>query len=160
MRWGSQSRGVAQSGSASALGAEGQGFESLHPDFAGLFVVGAREPLAPERVLGWGAALCGRRRRAVTYGVWRSLVARVVRDDEAGGSSPSTPTQVTCSPRGSSGRRHPTFNRRALSSSLRRGTRTSMFAHAPLAQLATAPDSYSGDSGFKSRGEHEARREP
>ena len=29
-----------------------------------------------------------------TTGVWRSLVARVVRDDEAAGSNPVTPTNV------------------------------------------------------------------
>ena len=35
--------------------------------------------------------------RALTVGAWRSLVARIVRDDEVGGSNPLAPTRLTSS---------------------------------------------------------------
>jgi hypothetical protein len=43
-----QRRGVAQSGSASALGAEGRGFESLRPDhsFSTTYWITSRSPMA------------------------------------------------------------------------------------------------------------------
>ena len=36
-------------------------------------------------------------KRAPSVGAWRSLVARIVRDDEVGGSNPLAPTKLTCS---------------------------------------------------------------
>ena len=33
--------------------------------------------------------------RALSVGAWRSLVARIVRDDEVGGSNPLAPTRLT-----------------------------------------------------------------
>ena len=60
------------------------------PPEATLLTLTARERLSPP------ARRRSRRRRALDssqdLGVWRSLVARVVRDDEAAGSNPVTPT--------------------------------------------------------------------
>src|SRR4029079_2099337 len=57
--------------------------------------------------VGFDAARCrfgpralssaGPARRAPSVGAWRSLVARIVRDDEVGGSNPRAPTRSTSS---------------------------------------------------------------
>ena len=56
------------------------------------------------------------KRRGLTVGAWRSLVARIVRDDEVGGSNPLAPTKLTdlafqliwaAAPRRSRGRSRP-----------------------------------------------------
>ena len=58
-------------------------------------LVRAGSPSMPGgRPNGWSGRPRGSARLVEAFGVWRSLVARFVRDEEVAGSNPVTPTKV------------------------------------------------------------------
>ena len=71
----------------------------IDPDLKVMFITGfAAVALNPDSKAPRDAKILSKPRvRLVGHlGVWRSLVARVVRDDEVAGSNPVTPTYVMC----------------------------------------------------------------
>ena len=89
---------MARSGSTYAIQRPGCSL-GVHPRQTGArrAIAGGARLDGPAMAASSGSLLssAGSVKRALSVGAWRSLVARIVRDDEVGGSNPLAPTKLT-----------------------------------------------------------------